>query len=69
MKELIQTQKVREVLKLWPDVGRDILGIGRNQTYDAAHRGEIPTFKIGKRILVSRRALERMLEGAGGPAA
>jgi excisionase family DNA binding protein len=31
-----------------------VLGVGRNKAYEAAHRGEIPTIKIGKRILVLR---------------
>jgi len=39
-----------------------ILGIGRNQAYEAARRGEIPTIKIGKRILVPVAALERKLQ-------
>lgn len=42
------------------------LGIGRNQAYEAARRGEIPTIKIGKRILVPVTALERKLRGEGG---
>ena len=40
-----------------------LLGVGLNQAYEAAKRGEIPTIKIGKRILVPVAALERMLEG------
>ena len=40
------------------------LGICRNKAYEAARRGEIPTIKIGKRILVPRAAFERMLQGA-----
>jgi excisionase family DNA binding protein len=39
------------------------LGIGKNQAYEAAKRGEIPTVKIGKRILVPVAALERKLQG------
>ena len=39
------------------------LGIGRNQAYEAAHRGEIPTIKIGKRLLVPRIAFEKLLNG------
>lgn len=39
------------------------LGIGRNQAYDAVHRGEIPVIKIGKRLLVPLAAFERMLNG------
>jgi excisionase family DNA binding protein len=41
------------------------LGISRNNAYEAARRGEIPTIKIGKRLLVPLAALERMLERAG----
>ena len=40
------------------------LGIGRNAAYEAARRGEIPTIKIGKRLLVPLVALERLLQGA-----
>jgi excisionase family DNA binding protein len=41
-----------------------VLGIGRNQAYEAARRGEIPSIRIGKRLLVPLAALERMLEEA-----
>jgi excisionase family DNA binding protein len=37
------------------------LGIGRNQAYEAAHRGEIPVIKIGTRLLVPTKALDRLL--------
>jgi excisionase family DNA binding protein len=40
-----------------------LLGIGRNSAYDAAARGDIPTIRIGKRILVPRAAFERLLSG------
>ncbi len=46
-----------------PEAGR-VLGIGRNAAYDAARAGEIPTIRIGKRILVPVAALERMLAKA-----
>jgi excisionase family DNA binding protein len=39
------------------------LGICRNKAYEAARRGEIPTIRIGKRLLVPLVALERMLQG------
>lgn len=45
------------------------LGIGRSAAYEAARTGQIPTIRIGKRILVPVAALERMLSGDGnGPA-
>lgn len=39
------------------------LGIGRNQAYQAARRGDLPTVKMGKRILVLVKPLDRMLNG------
>jgi excisionase family DNA binding protein len=39
------------------------LGVTRNSAYQAARRGEIPTIKIGKRILVPVAALEKKLRG------
>lgn len=39
-----------------------LLGIGRNLCYDRVKTGEIPVIKIGRRFLVPRRALERLLE-------
>jgi excisionase family DNA binding protein len=50
-----QTYRLQEVAK--------ILGVGRNQAYEAAKRGEIPSIKVGKRVLVPRAALERLLRG------
>jgi len=38
-----------------------ILGIGRNLCYDRVKTGEIPVLKIGRRLLVPRAALEKLL--------
>ena len=40
------------------------LDLSRNAAYGAARRGDIPTIRIGKRLLVPRAALERMLVSA-----
>jgi excisionase family DNA binding protein len=41
----------------------ELLGIGRNQAYEAIKRGEIPgVIKIGRRLLVSEAALNRLLD-------
>ena len=40
----------------------EALGIGKNQGYEAARTGQIPTIRIGRRLLVPRAALERLLE-------
>ena len=42
-----------------------LLGIGKNLAYDAVARGEIPSIRVGGRILVSIAAIDRMLVGAG----
>ena len=46
------------------DEAAKALGIGRNQAYAAAKRGEIPCIRIGNRILVLVEPLKRMLTGA-----
>lgn len=40
------------------------LGISRNVAYAAVRKGEIPSIKIGKRIIIPRAAFERMLSQA-----
>lgn len=45
-----------------------LLGLSRNSLYAAANRGEVPTIKIGRRILIPRAALEKMLAEAGNRA-
>jgi excisionase family DNA binding protein len=37
------------------------LGISRALAYEAAHRGELPVCRIGRRMLVPRAALLRLL--------
>ena len=49
------TQSIRQTAKE--------AGIGVNQAYEAARRGDIPTIKIGKRILVLRKPWRQKLEG------
>lgn len=38
------------------------LGISRALAYEAAHRGELPVCRIGRRVLIPRAALLRLLE-------
>jgi len=52
-----------EKLTLTVDEAARCLGIGRNSAYEAIARGEIPAVKIGKRLLVPKAALEKMLSG------
>jgi excisionase family DNA binding protein len=43
-----------------PEAGRR-LGLSRNSAYEAARCGQLPTIRIGRRLLVPKRAFERML--------
>jgi hypothetical protein len=38
-----------------------ILGLSRASAFAAATRGDIPTIRVGRRLIVPRRALEKML--------
>ncbi len=40
-----------------------LLRISRNSAYEAARRKEIPTIRIGRRVLVPSDAFERLLSG------
>ena len=46
-----------------------LLGLGRSGAYEAARRGDIPVLKIGRRWLVPKVALDKMLADAGQPKA
>jgi hypothetical protein len=48
-----------------PEAGRRYFNLGRNGSYEAAKRGEIPVIKIGDRVRVPVIALDRMLAEAG----
>jgi len=51
-----------------PAAGKMYFGLGRNGSYEAAKRGEIPTIKIGSRLRVPVIALDRMLAEVGSDA-
>lgn len=42
---------------------RAVLSLSRNAVYEAIARKEIPSIRIGRRLLVPRVQLERMLNG------
>ena len=48
-----------------PVAGRRYFDLGRNASYDAAKRDELPVIRIGSRLSVPVVALERMLLEAG----
>ncbi len=60
----METSRDRETMTV-PEAARR-LGVS-GSAFEAARRGEIPTIRIGRRLLVPRAALERLLSGAVGP--
>lgn len=58
---------MNEKLVLTVEEARIKLGISRGLIYEAIRRGEIPSIHIGRRILIPRAGLERMIELATKP--
>ena len=42
-----------------------ILRISRGSAYEGCRRGDIPTLRIGRRVLVPRARLMALIEGGG----
>ena len=54
--------KTKKTLSV-PEAGRQYFDLGKNASYQAAPRGELPPLRFGTPIRVPIAALERMLEG------
>jgi len=39
-----------------------LLGISRSHAYELAQTGQLPTLRLGKRVVVLRRHIEKLLE-------
>jgi excisionase family DNA binding protein len=50
-----QTLTVEEAAKM--------LGIGRSSAYEAVRKGELPVIRIGRRYVVPKVAIDRLLSG------
>jgi excisionase family DNA binding protein len=53
----------RQPLTLTIPQAADLLGISLSKAYEAARAGELPTLRVGARVLVSRRRLEELIDG------
>lgn len=38
-----------------------VLGVGRNTAYEAVKHGDLPVIRIGRRMVVPKAAIERLL--------
>jgi excisionase family DNA binding protein len=44
------------------DEAAQLLGLSRNSAYEAIKRGEIPVIRFGRRIVIPKASLDRLLE-------
>ena len=51
----------RHVLTV-PKAGKEYFDLGRTASYEAARRGDLPTIRVGKKLFVPIRAMERKLD-------
>jgi hypothetical protein len=45
-------KRERALVRLWPDIGRDELGLSRTASYSLAARQIIPTVRLGRSLYV-----------------
>ncbi len=57
---MVEEGKDQVVLSV--EQARRLLGISRNLTYEGVKAGQIPSIRIGRRILIPRAALKRLLQ-------
>ncbi len=55
-----ENSSVERLCMTIPEAAR-VLGVSRNFGYELARRGEIPVIRFGRRMVVPRAALEKML--------
>jgi excisionase family DNA binding protein len=50
------------VWNVWPDVGKR-LNLSKTTTWKMIHTGQIPSIRLGKRYVVPKAALEKLISG------
>lgn len=64
----------KELVRDWNDLpvclsvpqAATVLGIGKNLAYQMVHDGRLPALRLGRRLVVPRDALQRLIETAVG---
>jgi excisionase family DNA binding protein len=59
---MIQVETERVSLTLSVTEAAKVLGISRAFAYELVARGELPSRRFGRRVVVPRKALERLIE-------
>ena len=55
----------KATIRVWPDAA-ELLGVSKDAAYRAAASGQIPTLRLGRRLLVPVPKLLEMLGTPGG---
>ncbi len=58
----MSNQELERLVYTVAEAGK-LLGLSRNLTYESIRMGQIPSIRVGRRILIPRAALIRLLEG------
>jgi excisionase family DNA binding protein len=56
----------RERLTMSVDDAAEVLGISRSLAYELVRKGELPSLRLGRRLVVPVRAVEALVEDAVG---
>ena len=64
MKKILRQQYDSQRMTVSVEQAAIILGISRGAAYEHARAGAIPTIRLGKRLLVPKVALEKLLASA-----
>jgi excisionase family DNA binding protein len=64
IEHLAETESL--VWNVWPDVGKR-LNLSKTTTWKMIHTGQIPSIRLGKRYVVPKAALEKVLDGGWQP--
>ena len=60
------TRSFAEDVVTLPELARELAGrLSRRSLYRAAASGSLPTWRVGRRLLASRAAVEALLRGEG----
>lgn len=67
--ELKPTEEVvKDRLTLTVGEAAQVLGVSRSLAYELVARGELPSLRLGRRVVVPRQALQVLLAQAAGAA-
>jgi excisionase family DNA binding protein len=66
-RQLVGDHRMDGRVTLTVEEAGQLLGIGRGLAYESARRGDIPTLRIGRRLVVPKAALDRLLANGQTP--